>query len=722
MERLLKTHFGYDQFRPLQAEIIKTVLAGQDCLVLMPTGGGKSLCFQLPALRLEGLTLVISPLISLMKDQVDALKANGIPAGFINSILTSAEIKRMMEKARQDRIKLLYLAPERLAVPNFRQFLLSLEVSLVAIDEAHCISEWGHDFRPEYRNLKLLRRELPGVPVIALTATATERVRRDIATQLELKKARLFVSSFNRPNLSYHVWPKRNAFSNLVSLLKKHPGEPAIVYCTTRKDTEELAASLSWQGLHAEAYHAGLEDKVRQGAQDRFISDEIPIIVATIAFGMGIDKPDIRLIVHYHVPKTLEGYYQETGRAGRDGLPSECVLFFSYGDKVKLDFFVNQIEDPLERERSAAKLAQVVEFCEWQGCRRAYLLRYFGEAWEEENCGGCDICLSPRELFDATEISQKILSAIIRTGGRFGAGYVIDVLQATGNAKIRQRGHDALSVYGIVKDFSAEELHQLINSLRAGGLIVRKGERYPVLGMTQAGRRWLNMRESIFLPKPASAAQRVEARQSGKIDYDQELYEQLRALRGRLAKERGVPPFVIFGDRSLYEMAAYYPQTMESFSGIFGVGEEKLARFGDDFLKVIKDHAGKRGLAERSIPSRTKPRNQPAGGRSTTCEATRKLAAQKLSLAEMAKVRGLTEQTIIGHLEKLLASGAALDLEHLKPPPDRFATIAEALEETGTQALSPAKARLGKDFSYTELRLVRLFMPIWTERCDKLRT
>ncbi len=425
---LLKSHFGYDHFRPLQEEIIANVLSQRDCLVVMPTGGGKSLCFQLPALCFDGLTLVVSPLIALMKDQVDSLKANGIAAEFINNTLSRAEITRVQTQAQKGLLKILYLAPERLALSRFGHFLRTLDVNLIAIDEAHCISEWGHDFRPDYRNLNALRRDFPAAPLIALTATATDRVRQDIVIQLGLQRGQTFLSSFNRANLTFLVQPKRTAFSKLLELLRRHKNEAAIIYCFSRKDTEGLAADLSVNGLQALPYHAGLDNDLRKETQEKFIRDEVPIIVATIAFGMGIDKPDVRLVVHYDLPKSVEGYYQETGRAGRDGLPSECVLYYSYGDKVKQDYFIDRIEDDTERENARRKLARVIELCELQTCRRKYLLEYFGEKWEEDECGGCDVCLTSREEFDATEIAQKVLSAVIRTGERFGVGHVSGVV------------------------------------------------------------------------------------------------------------------------------------------------------------------------------------------------------------------------------------------------------------------------------------------------------
>ena len=488
MLNLLKTHFGFDRFLPLQEEIIRWVLAKKDGLVLMPTGGGKSLCFQLPALMLPGLTLVISPLIALMKDQVDALKANGLPAAFINSTLSYAEIAGIQRQAQADQIKILYLAPERLIMPEFQQFLQKIKVSLIAIDESHCISEWGHDFRPDYRNLQILRNILPSVPALALTATATQKVREDIISQLSLDQAKIFISSFNRPNLSYAVRPKKDAYDQLIQILREHRNESAIIYCFSRKDTEHLAADLGHEGFKALPYHAGLESEERRSNQEKFIRDEVQIIVATIAFGMGIDKPDVRLVIHYNLPKSIEGYYQETGRAGRDGLPSECVLFYSYADTVKQRYFIRQIEDEGERQNASQKLAQMVAYCELGSCRRYHLLSYFGEDYQPENCHGCDICLSPPEEFEATIISQKIMSAMIRTGQRFGPNYIIEVLCGAKNKKIIERGHHELSVYGIVDDFSKEDLRHIIGQLVSRKLVVKMA----ILsdsGMSQDGRK-----------------------------------------------------------------------------------------------------------------------------------------------------------------------------------------------------------------------------------------
>ena len=609
---LLKRYFGYDEFRPLQREVIACALERRDALVVMPTGGGKSLCYQIPALALDGLTLVVSPLIALMKDQVDALKANGVAAEFINSALSYDEIRRIQTAAQPENgdVKILYLAPERLALPAFQGFLDTLKISLVAVDEAHCISEWGHDFRPDYRSLGALRRSMPHTPFIALTATATEQVRQDIVAQIGLNAPQAFIASFNRANLNYEVRPKRNAFDAVCELLRKHRDESAIIYCFSRKDTEDLAAQLRNAGFDALPYHAGLEDDVRRRTQERFIRDQTPIIAATIAFGMGIDKPDVRLVVHHNLPKTIEGYYQETGRAGRDGLPSDCVLFYSYGDKIKQDFFINRIEDETERQNAQRKLAQVIEFCELHACRRRYLLDYFGETdAQPQNCGACDNCLAPTEEFDATVIAQKILSAVIRTGQNFGISYISQVLRGSKNKRVIERGHDSLSVYGIVNDYSSEDIKEIGAALLERGLLRKNDGDYPTFGVTTEGRRFLNDRQTLTLTRrlddeytPRRAASTAGAQSAAPADYDAELFQELRALRTQIASRRGVPPYVVFGDVTLRQMAAYFPQSRDSLSQIHGVGSVKLDQYGDEFLAVIMEYAQARNLPD-SMPA-----------------------------------------------------------------------------------------------------------------------
>ena len=708
----LKAYFGFDRFLPLQEEIITKVLAKRDTLVLMPTGGGKSLCYQLPALRFQGLTLVVSPLIALMKDQVDGLLANGVPAGLLNSTLTAQEANQVQDQARQGKIKILYVAPERLAISGFQRFLQSLDVSLIAIDEAHCISEWGHDFRPDYRNLKSLRKDFPGVPVIALTATATEPVREDIVNQLALDKPEIFISSFNRPNLTYTIQPKTEPLGSLLHLLEKHQGGSAIIYRFSRKATEETALELSERGFSALPYHAGLERDLRRETQEKFIRDQVQIVVATIAFGMGIDKPDVRLVVHYDLPKTVEGYYQETGRAGRDGLPSDCVLFYSYGDRSKQEYFISQIEDDDEREKAHTKLEQVLALCDLQTCRRAYLMEYLGESWPETDCGGCDICLLPREEFDATEIAQKILSAAVRTGERFGVNYLVDVLRGSANKAVRTKGHHELPVFGISRDVDADELKEMVRSLVTNGLLAQNGGDYPTLGVSQKGRKFLNDREKLTLTrlKQTTPVQKTALAGDRETAYDTKLFDELAALRLEIATDREVPAYQIFGNKSLQQMAFHMPQNEVEFSKISGVGDAKLRDFSERFLEVINEYMQANGqpLAVNPVPvSAPKKRVR---GISMSIRETKDLVAQGLSFEEVAEQRGISETTIRSHLERFIQEGGQIDLGHLMPTEDRRVKIESAFKEMGEARLTPVREFLGDDYTWDELAVVRMDM------------
>lgn len=712
VQQLLRDHFGYDEFRPLQEEVITSVLEGKDTLVLMPTGGGKSICYQLPALALDGLTLVISPLIALMKDQVDALKSNGIQAEYINSTLSVTEIRRVQGLAQDGKLKTLYLAPERLAQDGFRRFLKGLEVSLIAIDEAHCISEWGHDFRPDYRNLRSLRQEYPDVPVIALTATATEKVRLDIVTQLALKNPKVYLASFNRANLTYRVMPKRDSFESLLAAVAKIKGESVIVYCFSRKDTEEVAADLRESGYDAAAYHAGLANDVRQKTQERFIRDEVPIIVATIAFGMGIDKPDVRMIVHYDLPKSLEGYYQETGRAGRDGLPSECILFYSYADKIKQDFFINRMRDDHERANAQEKLDQVIRFCETHRCRRGYLLSYFGEEPASDTCNGCDVCLGTKEEFDATVITQKVLSTIVRTDERFGVGHVSDVLRGANTKRVRELQHDQLSVYGIVNDHTDDEIKEIVGLLLDNGLLQKSSGQYPTLGLSPSGWAFLKERSSLTLVRAKPEDQPKSRPADGALDYDKALFGKLRDLRRRMAADRNVPPYVIFGDNTLQQMAYFVPQSLDSLSRISGVGTVKLEEMGEEFLSLITAHASLNNLQERTNSSgrNGKRASRRVNRDGSTYDLTRRLVAEGLSLSDIASRRGLSEGTVLSHLEQLQQAKEPLDLAGVLPAPGRFTKIREAFQQAETSNLSPVRRILGTDYSYAEIRAVRLYL------------
>ena len=590
MESLLKYYFGYDKFRPLQKEVIESVLSKQDTFVLMPTGGGKSLCYQIPALKLDGLTLVISPLIALMKDQVDNLKSNGIPAEFINSSLSQADIIDIQFRILQGEIKILYIAPERLSQDGFKNFLETAKLNLIAVDEAHCISEWGHNFRPNYRNLKTLKENFPNIPIIALTATATSKVREDIINELALENPQIFVSSFNRENLNLIVMRKKNSFDKILELIKKYENEPVIIYCFSRKETESMANKLIEKGHKALFYHAGLNDKVRKLNQELFLKDEVNIIVATIAFGMGIDKSNVRMVIHCTFPKTLEGYYQEIGRAGRDGLKSDCVMFYSLGDKRKHDFFIDKILDEKSKKHTQDKLQVMIDYSETRDCRRKYILNYFGEEFYEEKCGGCDVCLEEKEFFDAKEIVNHILSCIKLTDGFFGTNYIANTLLGKGQIK---EWHQKLYVVGIVKDFSEDELKEIIASLINLEFIKKSHGQYPTLSLTFKGLGFLNNPVQVELPKPRKEIETVRKKLEKDFEYDEELFGKLRVLRKELADKREVPPFVIFSDASLREMAFCLPNNKIEFSEITGVGKQKLESFGDLFLNVIREYTNK---------------------------------------------------------------------------------------------------------------------------------
>ena len=714
---ILKARFGYDRFWHPQKQIIEDVLAKRDVLAVMPTGGGKSLCYQLPALVLPGVTLVVSPLIALMKDQVDALNANGVPSRFINSSLTYRESLQVQNEVKSGVVKLLYVAPERLPIPVFRRFLQEANLNLIAIDEAHCISEWGHEFRPDYRNLLELRRSFPSTPVIALTATATEKVREDIADQLEIGSDRMYVSSFNRSNLRYRVRPRDGgAFEELVGLLGSHRGEASIIYCFSRKDTDDLARQLRERGISALPYHAGLDAETRRDTQDKFIQDRIPAIVATIAFGMGIDKPDVRLVVHYSLPKSIEAYYQETGRAGRDGIPSECVALLSPGDRVKQEYFIRQMEDDAEQRNAREKLDKIVQYAQSPSCRRRFLLGYFGEEYGEESCEACDICLDTSTTFDATEAAQKILSAVVRTGENFGTNYVVDVLVGSKNKKIAASCHDELSVYGIVKEFSRKQLKELFGQLESKGLLVRSKGDYPTLSLSPEGWEFLRKRTQLSLVRPAEdrKGQRYKSA-TDPVQFDQRLFEELRALRKELAEERNVPPYVVFGNTSLIQMATTYPQDEDEFSDIQGVGRVKLKEYGPKFTSFIRDYVKANGITKHrygSLTGRGKSGGGDINGRrpSPNGETLRDMVCRGLTLEEIAERRGLDKATIINDIETAASSGPFLDISHLLPNSHRIAKIADAFRDSESSLLYMAKDRLGKGFTYNELKLVRIYL------------
>ncbi len=594
LPQLLKSTFGYATFRPLQREIIEANLVGEDVFALLPTGGGKSLCFQLPALARDGLTVVVSPLIALMKDQVDALQASGVAATFLNSTLGAEESRSRLRGLHRGDYKLLYVAPERLMLAGWIENLKTWNVSCIAIDEAHCVSEWGHDFRPEYRQLAKLRTALPEVPMMALTATATGRVREDIVTHLKLRDPQTFVASFNRPNLTYRVVPKDEPAKQIITFVRKREHESGIIYCASRATAERVAESLAGRGFLARPYHAGLDAAERARNQEMFLRDDTRIICATIAFGMGINKPNVRWVIHHDLPKNIEGYYQETGRAGRDGLPGDCLLLFSPGDIAKQTHFLDEITNEQERSIARAQLRQIVHYAESSGCRRAELLQYFGETFPLNNCGACDNCAEPRESFDGTIVAQKFLSCVFRIqqASRFGAGmnHVIEVLTGAKTDKITRWGHDQLSTYGIGGELSRPQWASIGRELMRLGYVGLGTGEYATLELTAEGMAVLRSRTPIILTKPAADApksRRVAPRREGDIDCDEILFEKLRTLRKLLADERKVPAYIIFGDNTLRALAREYPQSLSDLEGIPGIGEKKRAEFGEVFTATI---------------------------------------------------------------------------------------------------------------------------------------
>ncbi|WP_395743884.1 DNA helicase RecQ [Prosthecobacter sp.] len=716
---LLKQTFGYDTFRPLQREIMEAALAGRDVVAILPTGAGKSLCFQLPALAREGLTLVISPLIALMKDQVDALVASGVAATFINSSIQGSEAHRRRSGLEEGHYQLLYAAPERVMMPDFVSDLQRWNVTAIAVDEAHCISQWGHDFRPEYRALGQLRDALPGVPFLALTATATEQVREDIIRQLHLHEPEVFLASFNRPNLSYTVLPKAKATSQVYDFVRQRPSEAGIVYVQSRRSAESLAAALTAEGVKAVAYHAGLQPEERAANQEAFIRDEANVVCATIAFGMGINKPDVRYVIHADLPKNIEGYYQETGRAGRDSLPSECVLLYSRGDLVRNLKFLDEMTDAQAAEIAARQMRMMADFAEGTECRRVALLDYFGEQWPGDNCGGCDICLQPREQWDATTHAQKLLSCIFRirqkSGFSTGLNHVVEVLAGANTEKIRKWYHDQLSTYGIGKDVPREEWAVLGRQLIREGYIDATADSFQTLSLSKKGLATLMNRTPVMLTRVPIAVKAGtstgKVAKAGSIACDEGLFAELRALRKRLADEKGVPPYVVFGDASLRHMCREYPHTERGFLAIPGVGSQKLADYGAAFMGVISQwlegHEMLKFAAEAAPPP--PPKMKSEDGLTGTVLETLRLQRQGHSAEKIAALRGLVVSTIHSHIAQGIQRG-----EVKADPRDYYsaeeeAELRAAAAEHGMESLGKLREALGNRYEYPVLHYFRAF-------------
>lgn len=583
----LKNVFGFQGFRPNQEAIVRSILDRQDVFAVMPTGGGKSLCYQLPAMLLPGTAIVVSPLIALMKDQVDAALANGIPAALMNSSLGADEVADVYRQLKYNKIRLLYIAPERFAMPHFLERLKSASLSFFAIDEAHCVSEWGHDFRPDYLGLSLIPQVFPDIPVAAFTATATPRVQEDIISRIGLRTPRLVRASFNRPNLFYQVRPKSKVETQILEFLRDHRGEAGIVYRTTRDSVDETAAFLKSGGIAALPYHAGLPAEERSRNQVAFNRDEVQVIVATIAFGMGIDKSNVRFVIHADLPRNIEGYYQETGRAGRDGEPAVCLLFFGRGDIPKIRYFINAMTDEQERLMASEKLNQTVGFALHNICRRRQLLAFFGEEYPGDNCGSCDICTGSVEQVDITTDAQIIMSAVSRTGQRFGIGHIIDVVSGADTKRVRELRHNEIKTYGAGRDRDKKHWRGVLDELLAQGALLQEGEPYPVLGITKKGAEILYGRETITALKKEETRTKGSRRPSGETGYDEALFEKLRSLRKGLAEVQRVPPYIIFSDKTLHEISRQYPSTLQEMRAISGIGEAKLDKYGAAFLREI---------------------------------------------------------------------------------------------------------------------------------------
>ena len=704
----LQQYFGYNQFRHNQQQIIENVLAKNDSIVLMPTGGGKSLCYQIPALIFPGITIVVSPLIALMKDQVDALKLNGIAAAYLNSSQSPYEQAAIIDKIKNNQLKLLYVAPERLVGQNsLLTFLKDINVSLFAIDEAHCISHWGHDFRPEYLVLGQLKKQFAGTPVIALTATADKLTKQDIIQKLEVANYTVFENSFNRPNISYFIKQKRNYLQQLLGYLAAHKDDSGIIYCLSRNSTESLAEDLRDEGYAAAAYHAGLERNVKEQNQEKFLKDEIKIIVATIAFGMGINKSNVRFVVHVDLPKNIEGYYQETGRAGRDGLPSEAVLFYSAADVFKLKSFATIEGNAAQSKVMLKKLDQMAALCNTRQCRRQYLLNYFDEA-APPYCGSCDVCLSDEEKTDATIEAQKLLSAVSRLNGRFGINYVVDFLRGSATSRAE---HQLLKTYGIGKDISKDQWKNYVREMLQLKCLQQSEGEYPVLQLNETSLQILKGELKVRLVKSVTERKEVASPSLASSPMHKALFDQLKAIRYQLAQEENVAAFQVFSDATLVEMATYLPQTMAELANISGFGNLKLVKYGSLFLDPVIDYCLANNLTsnmEVKAPKRQRPVSINSRHTDTKL-ASLQLFEQGNGIDEIAVVRGLKRPTIEEHLAHFVFTGEINISQIVAKEKQETITLAIA-ENKNSLAISPIKQKLGETYSYGEITAVMNYL------------
>jgi ATP-dependent DNA helicase RecQ len=701
---LLHKYFGHSDFRPLQREIIESVMKKRDNFVLMPTGGGKSICYQLPGIMQSGLTIVVSPLIALMKDQVDALQANGIPATFINSSLDPHEVDQRRADIAAGKIKLLYAAPERLLLPSFLNFLDRQDISLFAIDEAHCISVWGHDFRDDYRGLSLLRKRYPHVPIIAMTATATKQVEEDIIQQLDFKQdAQRWCASFDRPNLFYSV-KQKNGLDDVIDFVEARKDQAGIIYCFSRNQAESMAIALTKSGYKALPYHAGLDRDLRTRNQEKFIKGEVNIVCATIAFGMGIDKPDIRYVIHYDLPKSVSGYYQETGRAGRDGLNSECVLYFSLSDKVKQLHFIQEKETPQERAKALRDLDDIVSFAELSSCRRSYLLQHFGEQYPEDNCGSCDNCTSTTkaEIIDGTKIAQMFLSCVVRVRESFGVTHVIDVLRGSESQKIQDFRHHQLTTYGIGKEISKKDWTHYARELVRNGYLIQDHLQHSVLRVTKRGWDVLKNGAQVKLVAPAREKKPEKVQRTSTFielpPLNKDLLRELKELRQSIATKLGIAPHNVFDEPTLYYMALELPVSSRDLKNIEGISERKARDYGREFVTSV----------QRFVEDNPGIKKFESGRKISSAELSMHYYNAGMSMIEIMKERDLAESTIGSHLTQYILSGNITDIDRLVPP-ERRATIESVIAKDGPE-LGKVMEKHPDKYGYSELRFVQAWL------------
>ncbi|WP_243349845.1 DNA helicase RecQ [Parabacteroides sp. FAFU027] len=709
----LKKHFGFDTFKGNQEGVITEVMAGRDAFVLMPTGGGKSLCYQLPSLLLEGTAIVVSPLIALMKNQVDAMRnfseEDGI-AHFLNSSLNKSAIDQVKEDIMSGKTKLLYVAPESLTKEENIEFLKQVKISFYAVDEAHCISEWGHDFRPEYRRIRPIINEIGPRPLVALTATATPKVQHDIQKNLGMMDAKVFKSSFNRKNLYYEVRPKdENIDKEIIKYIRQHKGKSGIIYCLSRKKVEELTEILLANGIKALAYHAGMDSAQRSGNQDSFLMEKVQVIVATIAFGMGIDKPDVRYVIHYDIPKSLEGYYQETGRGGRDGGEGQCIAFYSHKDLQKLEKFM-QGKPVAEQEIGKQLLMETAAYAESSICRRKSLLHYFGEGYNEENCGNCDNCLNPKKQVEAKELLSTVIETVIALKEKFKADHVVDVIIGKETSEIQSYKHDELEVFGCGTDEDEKTWQTVIRQALIAGYLDKDIENYGLLKVTPAGKKFLDKPVSFKIATDNDFEEEEEdttpAKGGGSGAADPELFGMLKDLRKKMAKKLELPPYVIFQDPSLEAMATTYPVTIEELQNIPGVGAGKAKRYGDDFLKLIKRH-----VQDNEIVRPEDLRVRTVANKSKLKVSIIQSIDRKIALDDIAEAKGLDFGDLLNEVEAIVYSGTKINIDYFLDEvmdDDHIDDIFEYFKEAETDDLSEAISELGTDYSEEEIRLVRI--------------